>query len=452
MMSGYSMGHGSARRLTSRVLGALGLFGGTQAMGIVCSVVRMKLVALWIGAAGVGLFGLFNTTIELISTLSRLGVRESAVRDIASRHNHDSRSAVIAVVRRWTSFLGLAGAFLTLTMAPLLSRITFGDSDHTWSYMWLSVVVFVNSLTGGELAVMQGCGQLRKLARASLWGAIGGLALSVPMFYWLGIDSVVPSICVYSACTLIAAFYFRDRPVKVKMPVREVVSGGAGFVRLGAWMTVSAFVTLLSQYIFLTWLNMKWGTEDVGAYQAGFTLVDRYVGVVLTAVVMEYYPRLSSGIHSRLITATYVNHEVSLIVRILLPCMVVFILVKEIVIRMLFTDEFLVIGPYVSWAVSAMPLKCASWCLAFVLVARGDGKTYVMCEAASAVLFLLTGVTMFSGYGLTGLGYAYLLWYAAYFTIVSIAVYNRSKVTLKRPVLALVILSSCLSAAIAYLQ
>ena len=125
--------------MSKRVLSAIGILGGAQSVTILCSLVRVKLIALWIGAAGVGLFGLYNTAIELIASVTQFNMRSAAVRDIAS-----SRPPVVAriftAVRRWAWFLGLLGAFLTIVSAPALSRWTFGDDAHSGGFMWLSVV------------------------------------------------------------------------------------------------------------------------------------------------------------------------------------------------------------------------------------------------------------------------------------------------------------------------
>ena len=103
---------------------AMGLFGGVQVMGILCSIIRTKLVALWIGPVGIGLFGLFNNALEMIATGTNLGIRSSSVRDISQALEKRDPSLVarmVTVVRKWSLWLGLAGALLTLAAAPLLS-------------------------------------------------------------------------------------------------------------------------------------------------------------------------------------------------------------------------------------------------------------------------------------------------------------------------------------------
>ena len=127
---------------------AMGLFGGVQVAGILCSIIRTKLVALWIGPVGIGLFGLFNNALEMISTGTNLGIRSSSVRDISQAMDRSDKSLIarmVTVVRKWSMWLGLAGALLTLMLAPLLSQVTFGDSMHIWGFVALSVAVLLQA-------------------------------------------------------------------------------------------------------------------------------------------------------------------------------------------------------------------------------------------------------------------------------------------------------------------
>ena len=41
------------------IVKATGLFGGTQVFTILCSIIKTKLVAIWLGAEGVGIIGLY---------------------------------------------------------------------------------------------------------------------------------------------------------------------------------------------------------------------------------------------------------------------------------------------------------------------------------------------------------------------------------------------------------
>ena len=179
---------GKSGNISRMAMKAMGLFGGVQVAGILCSIIRTKLVALWIGPVGIGLFGLFNNALEMLSTGTNLGIRSSSVRDISQASEGRDTSLVarmVSVVRKWSLWLGLAGALLTLMLAPMLSQLTFGDSAHIWGFVALSIAVLLQALTNGEYAVLQGSGRLKRLASVTLWGTIVGLAVSVPLFYFL---------------------------------------------------------------------------------------------------------------------------------------------------------------------------------------------------------------------------------------------------------------------------
>ena len=407
---------------------AMGLFGGVQVMGILCSIIRTKLVAMWIGPVGIGLFGLFNNALEMISTGTNLGIRSSSVRDISQALDKREPGLVarmVAVVRKWSLWLGLAGALITLSLAPVLSQLTFGDATHIWGFVALSIAVLLQALTNGEYAVLQGTARLKRLASVTLWGTIVGLAVSVPLFYFLRERSILPSIIAYALALAVFAWLFRNRDYPaVSISRRETFDMGKGFVKLGIFMTLGNFATILASYAFNAWLNVNAGTEQVGFYQAGYTLINKYTGLILTALGMEYYPRLAKVAESRLRLRAFVSQEINVAIAIMAPVVALFILLRELVVWILYTPEFNVILTFVSWGMIGTVLRTLSWCLAFTILAKGDGKTYLWTEAASAVINLVLNIVFYQWWGLTGLGIAFLVSYLIYTLIIAVVYFR----------------------------
>lgn len=407
----------------------MGIFGGAQVISILCAIIRTKLVAVWIGPAGVGLFGLFNNAIEMLSTATSLGIRNSSVRDMAiARQSGKAKlvSTTIAVVKKWAWFTSIGGAVLTIALAPLLSRITFGTESHTWEFVLLSVVLMFNGLTGGEQAILQGNSALKRLAHASVWGVVGGLVISIPMFYFWREASIVPSIVAYSAMVLLFTLLFRHKDyTPVKVSVKEAYSKGKEFVRLGIYMTVSLFITLLFAYIFSVYLNYTSGTKEVGFYQAGFTLINKYVGLIFTAIGMEYYPRLSGIHHSRMRIRAFVSQEMNIAMLVLLPVVSLFLVMREWIVSLLYSSEFHVIIPFISFAIIGTIFRAYSWCLAFVILAKGDGKTFLLTELLSTVSGFALNVLFYRYWGLTGIGISFVIWYFLYCIIVGIPYFKK---------------------------
>ena len=435
---------------TAKVLKALGVFGGVQVATILCSIIRTKLVALWIGPAGVGLITLYNSTIELLSNTTQLNLRQSAVRDIAAA---DDTGRMIAVVRRLALVLGTAGMVLVAASSPLLSRLTFGDSTHTIAFAILSAMMLLSAVASGEWAVMQATGQLRVLARSTLLASVTATAAAIPLFYFMRSGGIVPVLVVFAASNCVYALAFRTAGNPQLPPaVRQLWNEGRGMLALGFYMTVSMGLTLLASYIFAVWLNRIGGEDAVGIYQAGYTLVNSYVGMIFTAISMEYYPRLTSVAASTMRTEVVVSHEIKIALWLLMPVTALFIGLKGLMVDILYSPGFHAALPYISLAIIGVGLRGASWCMAYVILARGDGRIYVFTELTSAAAYLALNIPLYLHWGYAGLGLAYIGWYAVY-TAICYGVYRlRYRLHLRHGIVPLLLSAIAVGALSLYLD
>jgi PST family polysaccharide transporter len=109
-----------------------------------------------------------------------------------------------------------------------------------------------------------------------------------------------------------------------------------------------------------------------------------------------------------------------------------FITFDNLAVRILYSSEFLVMLPFISIAVIGVALRAFSWCVALVIVAKGDGTVYIVTETVSAFLGLALNVLMYGAWGFVGLGVSYMVWYAAYILICWLVYSRRYGMTLNR--------------------
>ena len=402
-------------------------------MSNLCSVVLNKLVAIWIGPVGMGLFSLYNAAIDMLRSATSLGLRSSCVREVAiasASGNPATLGRVIAIVKKWSWFASIFGAVTTMALAPLLSRWSFGTTDRIWDFILLASVLMFNGFISGEQAILQGSDRLRRLASASLFGTIGGLLCSIPLFYYLREDSILLSVIVYHAALLIATLAFRHKKYpRATLTNKEAAKEGMPFVKFGLMLTLSDFITMLFTYIFSAYLNRTAGTAEVGFYQSGFSLVGRYLGLIFTALNMEYYPRLARVCHSALRIRVFVSEEIRILMFILTPAAI----------------------PYITWAIVGTVFRAYSWCLAVTIIAKGDGRTFLFTETTSVVTGFVLNVTFYNLWGLDGLGFAYMTWYAAYCVITGFVYFHRYRYTLSHATTFISLVAFASVAAIAVL-
>jgi len=392
---------------TQQVLKALGIFGSIEGLNMLCAVVRSKLMALWVGSAGVGMIALFNSTLELMRTMTMFNLRACGVREIAAAPASE-RPMVCHVVSRLSLWLGLGGTVIVAALSPLLSMAAFDTYDYTWAFALLSVTMVLSAMADGRKTVLQAVGRLKYLAKASLWGALASTAVSLPLVYFFRFDAIVPVIMVFSALTLL--FLLIPKTVRPEVPPQAayVKSKMKALIKLGIYLTLALLAGMGAEYALRIYLSLSSSVETVGRFQAGYVLINSYVGVIFSAIAMEFYPRLSATICRPSTTSVIVRHEISTIMWILMPVVVLFICADSLIVRILYSDDFMPVLPFISIAIIAMFFKAISWCYSYVILAKGDGKVYVFTETLSAVCLVTFSFIGWQWWGFAGLGVAYL--------------------------------------------
>lgn len=420
-----------AKNASARIYKALTLLGGSQALNFLGSIVRIKLVALWIGPVGIGLFSIFNNTVNTLLSILQGGYNQSAVRQIAAARENSRPNTLL--LQASIGFALLASMVL-LIFARQLSTLIYGDQAMTFWFRLLAAAAFLSGLLSGLMCLLQANGKIALYAKAQAVGVIGGLLVSIPLFYFMRERSIVPSIVAYAFVTCGAASYFVARKINFT-PLRQLkafFTESKPIFRLGAFLTVTIVFTLLSNYAFMLWLNRDAGTLQVGIWQAGYTITDRYVGILFTALGLEYYPRLSSMLLHPVGMKLTCRHEASFLLTLLLIGAPLLSLVAPWIIELFYSGNFMAARGYIAGSAMALPFRAAAFCLAFVILAHGNGKIYLFTEITSALLYFAVSFFSYRLWGVSGLGYGYAAWYAVYFLMIAVVVGRKFNITLAK--------------------
>ncbi|WP_339792716.1 O-antigen translocase [uncultured Imperialibacter sp.] len=387
------------------------LFGGVQVFNIIITIIRGKFVAVLLGPAGMGINGLFMTTIQMLQNITNLGLPQSAVRDIASSSNDPGKIAVTyTVFKRWIWFTALLGGSLTFFGAPFLSQYVFQNDSYAWAFRLLSVTFVFGAVSGGIYTLLRGLRRLKALASANVLGSLAGLLVAVPLFYFFGIQGIVPAILATAMANFGIALFFKNREVKIEsanLNYKRTFFQGLDMAKLGISLSASMLMTSGISFVLLTFINRQGSEADVGLYNAGLTITNTYVGLVFTALATDYFPRLAEKINLKTEEWKQVVHQqLELMLLILAPLLVVLILTAPVFIKLLLSEQFLSVIPYLLWAVVGVFLKAPVWVLGYIFIASGNNRVFLVTEASAALIQLALNIFFYQQYGLEGLGVA----------------------------------------------
>jgi O-antigen/teichoic acid export membrane protein len=406
-----------------QIFKATSLFGGVQVFNILISIVRAKFVAIFLGPSGLGILNLLLIPIGFIGQLTGLGLSYSAVRDISQAVASDDKNRIsktLSVFQKLVWITGFSGALLTLILSPLLSLWTFGNKDYTFPFMFLSITLLFSSLSSGYSAILQGLRKLKLLAKSSVIGASIGLVVSIPLYYFYRINGIVPTLVISAITTLLLNWYFA-RKIEIRRTSTkwsEVWDGGKGMVKLGLLITLSQIIASLVSYLVNIYISRTGGLGQVGLYQAGFSITEKYVGLIFAAMVTDYYPRLVSVINDHKNLVQTVNHQAEIALLILGPVLLLLLATLPIVIMILYTPKFLPIVDFIPWIILGMPFKAAAWAMGFIILANGHSILYFLTELFANILLLVLNIIGYKYFGLVGLGISFVTMYLFYFILI----------------------------------
>jgi O-antigen/teichoic acid export membrane protein len=412
-----------------QIMKATSLFGGVQVFNILISIIRSKFVAILLGPTGMGIMGLLNSTIGLIGSLTNFGLGTSAVKDIAEAHgaNDEKRIEIVAtVIRKMVWITGIIGLLVTAVLSPLLSQLTFGNKDYTLAFLWLSITLLFNQLSSGQLVVLQGLRKLKYLAKANLFGSFIGLLITVPLYYYFGIDGIVPGIIATALSSLLLSWYFSNKVnlQRTNISFAKTISESKNMLSMGFMISLSGLLSIGASYIIQIFVGRTGGMEQVGLYNAGFAIINTYVGLIFKAMSTDYYPRLSAVAHDNRLCKKAINQQAEIAILIMAPILIIFIIFINWVVILLYSKKFIDVNAMIYWAVMGMFFKATSWSVSYLFLAKGVGKLFFWNELIANFYLLIFNIIGYHFWGLTGLGLSFAVSYLVY----AVHVYMVSKI------------------------
>lgn len=396
------------------VFKATAILGSVQLFNILIAVVRNKCISILLGPAGMGIMGLLTSATGTITGFTNLGITFSAIKNIAlayEKGDYTTLGKVLYVLQRciWTT--GLLGAIVCLSLCRQLSQWTFGNTDFTISFAFLSISLLLTQLTNGNLLILKGCRNINYYAKANVWGNFLSLFITVPLYFWLGIDAIVPALILFSISTFLCAYFYRSRLrlVQIRTERGEFKEISKDILIAGIAFSAAEFFPLIASFYIRTFISNNGGLTDVGLFSAGFAILNGYVGMIFTAMSTDYIPRLSAVSDDDHQSELVINQQIEMSILLLFPLIVLFVIFGKLMILILYSSQFYPMIEMIYWGGLGMLFKVPNWCFGCILIPKRESKAYFYFSILSALFYLGMNMLLYSVWGIKGLGISFLL-------------------------------------------
>ncbi|MQT92792.1 O-antigen translocase [Pseudomonas helleri] len=385
-----------------------------------------KVLAVYVGPSGYAALGQLQNALTMITTLSSGAVNTGVTKYTAEYH-----SDVDAQYKIWrtASFLAITGSLISGVVVVLYSKemagYFFKREDYSNVFVWVAFSLVFFTFNALLMAVINGKKEIGKYVKANILGSLFSLCVTGLLAWQMGLYGALISLGIYQALSLVATVFICSKLEWFKVSNffgRVDKVSAINLSKFAAMAVTSAICLPISQILIRNHLIVAFGSESAGYWEAMWRLSSAYLMLATTTLSVYYLPRLSE-----LHTVKEIISEMTAGYKIILPvcalgCVLIFLL-KDFIIQILFTPQFIPMRKLFMWQLVGDVMKIGSWLLAFVMLGKAMVKLYIVTEIAFSATFYFAVVCFTNKHGLVGVTEAYAFNYFLYWIVIAVSLY-----------------------------
>ncbi len=371
------------------------LVGTASLFGAVTALVRNKLLAVFVGTAGLGLLAQIGSLINILSALASLGIGVGMAKYVAELSAEGDYQALArlkrsGIVPTWVA--SAVAVLLAWVFSRKIAELLLGRPDLAWAVILSVMAVPVLVQTSFHLAILQGLKRMRHYALSSAVGAAAGLVILVPLVYffkWNG--AVFHLVAAGTLGFLVIRFvsrrllveYFKAAYARFdNRLLKELLAYGLSSLAVGAlyWLNLLAIRSVVLHRL---------GAEANGLYQVAVGISFQYLMLILSSVSTYCFPRLSELKESDSIREE-LRGSLRLTILLVTGCASVMLLLRHWLVPLLFTPEFQEAEKLLPVQFIADFFKAIAWMLGIWLLPQGRLRIWVSLDVIMNSVLITT--------------------------------------------------------------
>ncbi|HEX9979237.1 MAG TPA: O-antigen translocase [Flavobacterium sp.] len=391
---------------------------------ILIGVISSKVLAIFIGPAGMALAGNMRNFFNSIESISTLGLQNGIVKYVAEAQRESERlSRIISTV-----FITLIIVSLFLSLGFYLFAQQLNDAVFGHSYEFASVFKIAAlslpwlAISMAIISILNGMQLFNKVIIINIAGNILGLLISLILVWHFRTLGALMAIVLAPAMLFFVSFYFivKELVPEVSISTRffdaRLLSQFSSFTLMAVVSGVAGPLTFLAirQKVIIVV-----GLESAGYWESISRISGFYMMFLSTVLSVYFLPNLSVAT-TRAESRDVLREYFVLIMPFFTVGLIILYFIRDFVIRILFTPEFEPVSELFLWQLTGDFFKGCALILGYQLFARSMTVTFIITELASlTILFWLSNFLVLQ-IGLQGVVLAHCINYVIYFVILCV--------------------------------
>jgi PST family polysaccharide transporter len=392
------------------------LTGISTVIKLVSAFVINKVIALYIGPSGLAIVGQLQNFTSIITTFSNGAISSGIVKytaeyqDIEEKKKIFSSSIVISLICSLIISIFLFG------FSDYLSELILKDIQYSSVFIIFGATIFLFALNMVLISILNGQKEIKKYVLVNIAGSIFSLVFTSVLIMQLNLKGALYAMVLNQSVVFFVtlAFVLKSSWFKLEYFLKGLDKESLSKLSKYSLMAiVSALTVPVSHLIIREYIGENLGWDSAGYWQGIWYISTMYLLLVTTTLSVYYLPRLSE-IQDNKELRKEIFSGYKIIMPIVIVASLVIFLLKEYVVLIAFSKNFMPMIDLFAWQLIGDVIKIASWLLAYLMLAKAMTKTYISLEILGSLSFVLLSIYFVDNYGLVGITYAYALNYFLY--------------------------------------
>lgn len=386
--------------------------GLSSAIKLVLNFLINKLFAIYLGPSGFAIVGNFQNFLSIIVSFSTGGINNGVIKYIAEENNPGCKNKTIVGSFLIASISSTILFLLLIFFSKLISNTILNNIDFKY-VLFLSFVVFIISYYNIMICIING---FRNIKKVLIYDIIASLINFTCMLFGVigfGLQGALISLIGSYLLLFTVIFIFEKQYILIFINQIRDSYDLTVIKKLLKYslMTITAACCFPLTNIFIRNYIISHISQDSAGYWEAVTRISyTYLLVVTTALGVYYLPKLSET-KDQIKLRTEVLSAYKIVLPFVIFAGIVIFLFKNIIITILFSNEFMPMKNLFLFQITGDILKISTWLLGYIMVAKTMVKSYILTELFFSLFYAVASLYFIKIFNIRGVTIAYFLTY-----------------------------------------
>ena len=380
--------------------------------------ISAKVIAVYVGPAGIAIFGQLTNAAAIFLMLASGAINTGITKYLAQHSNEPNvQKKYISNAFLITLYASIFVTIIILLFAKTISFYLFNNDSYLVVTYLLAASIIFSAFNNLFLSIINGFKQYKKFVKISIFSSFFMVLLTIILVKKWEVTGALTAYIAYQSLIIFISYYFIKKEdwidfnfwkAKLDKKILKNLSKYTLMTLISASVLPICLITIRKILIHYN------SIIDAGIWEGLNRISMTYLTLITSSLQVYYLPRLSELQSKDLIKKEIFQAYKLIIPFLLFMCFSIFFLRNQIII-ILFSNEFLPMSNLFLFQLVGDFFKIASFLIAFLMWAKGMIKIFILTEILFSGFYIAASYFGLKYWGLDGVVKAYALNYFLYF-------------------------------------